>query len=57
MKEFKLFMIYMNVFEPVKNNEEYMINRNGEVKGKRGNIMKPYLRKDGYYDIKINGKT
>ena len=36
VEDYKKFKVYMGIFEPIKNNEEYLINKWGEVKGISG---------------------
>ena len=57
MEDYKLFKIFMYAFEPIKNNEEYMINRNGEIKGKLGLIIKGSTDGDDYLQVGLNRKT
>lgn len=39
-------------------NTNYSVDTNGNVYGKKGNLLKPYKRKDGYTELKLsqNGK-
>lgn len=47
------------IWKNISGFEDYQISNLGNIKGKKGNVLKPQLQKDGYYHIQLykNGKA